>query len=202
MLYTVYIGDHVHMQVTFQGNTAFQQGGALNLQGCSATFNGPTLFTNNKAERGGAIAAFGTADSPAVIDINGPLCAQRNTATTEEVGAGFAFIRANVSISIADPDVVNIANNRPFTDFVTGSVINNDPTASPSISCAGSNATTFPLGSEPSRFGQLLKFNVTGSLCGCVSSGQLADNGTCNTCDLGFDEATCACKVCGAHGVG
>jgi hypothetical protein len=141
-----------------------------------------------------------------VIDINGPLCAQRNTATTdgrEELRAGFALLFGNVSISIADPDVVNIANNRPFTDFVIvdGNVIG-DRTASPSISCAGSNATTFPLGEPSPPFGRLLKFNVTGSLCGCVSSGQLADNGTCNTCDLGFDEATCACKVCGAHGVG
>jgi hypothetical protein len=135
---------------------------------------------------GGAVWAASRFLAAAIININGPLCAQGNIATGR---GGFASIQGVANITIADATAVNVANNLGSDLHVLRLAFNvsDVPTVGvPVINCPDAAATVLADG----------VYNVTGSLCGCVAQfAQDATVTTCSTCAQIFNEATCSCGV-------
>jgi hypothetical protein len=135
---------------------------------------------------GGAVWAASRFLAAAIVNINGPLCAQGNSATGR---GGFASIQGVANFSIADATAVNVANNLGSDLLVLRLAFNvsDVPTVGvPVINCPDAAATVLVDGI----------YNVTGSLCGCVA--QFAQDPTttsCSTCAQIFNEATCSCGV-------
>lgn len=74
---------------------------------------------NLGTDRGSALEGFGDVGQnlvPPVAFINGSLCIQANTAGTAEFPGGALLVEGNASLVVADPSLVNLANNT-FADL-------------------------------------------------------------------------------------
>lgn len=135
----------------------------------SVTLTGLTAFTNNSAEFvGGAVNVF----DGGILRINGPVCAQGNTAG--EIG-NFLNVESATSVVILNDTVIINGNQSAAGDIVTDG----------SVTC-GASTSSWVAGS----------YTIVGDACVCNNDFVNNSTTTCNSCGgLGIDASTCECAV-------